>query len=104
MPEIVNNIISTDKTQGAKTEKHCSIENKKLLTCFVRSNNTKSNMRERWRWLVMNKENHQNTELDIVFYNNNVKDRQEVNKIISSFEMNTLAEPLPYCASTIEWY
>jgi len=104
MPEIVNNIISTDKTQGAKTEKHCSIENKKLLTCFIRSNNTKSNMQERWRWLVMNKENHQNAELDIVFYSNNVKNKQEVNKIISSFEMKTLAEPLPYCASTIEWY
>ena len=104
MPEIVNNIISTDKTQGAKTEKHCSIKNKKLLTCFVRSNNTNSNMQERWRWLVMNKENRQNMELDTVFYNNNVINSQEVNKIISSFEMNTLAEPLPYCASTIEWY
>lgn len=105
MPEIINNIIETSLLQGFKTEKHCSIKNNSLLTCFIRnSDNKESESHERWRLLTMNIEQGQNMELDFVFEKNSVINKQVASSIISSFKSTALTEPLPFCARSANWF
>lgn len=105
MPEIVKNIITSDNAQGLVTKKTCFIRNELFLTCMVRSSSNESiNKKERWRWLVMNENNQQYMELDVVFYNNEMINRQEAEDAIRSFEVSILPKPLPYCLGDAEWF
>ncbi len=105
LAEIISNIIKTSRNQGLDTEKHCYKMDNTLLTCFVRNSGMdKSNKNERWRWITTDKNQKQNMQLDFVFSDVQLKDKQEASAIIKSFKSVPLSEPLPYCTSSAEWF
>lgn len=105
IPEIINNMINWDQSQGLKVEKNCFLSNNNLFTCFIRSNsNAESNTQEKWRWLVTDKLQRQNIELDFIFYSNNAQSRRDAEVIINSLVFKPLTSPLPLCISTVDWF
>lgn len=105
IPEIVDNIFYWDQTQEFTVEKNCFISSSNLYNCFIRSlGNGENNSLEKWRWLVMDKFQSQNIELDFIFYSNDAQSRRDAKAIINSLVFKPLTSPLPLCTSTIDWF
>ena len=104
MPEIITNILNHDKSNKLITDIQCFRQTEKLYACFIRSNGKFDNgAMEKWRWIVMDKNQRQNIELDIIFYSNDTGMRRTAEAVIHSIKYKHLPDPLPTCKSTIDW-
>jgi len=105
IPEIVINILNWDRSQEWQAKKQCFHGTNNGVTCFIRSNSRGNKQeKEKWRWLVMDKYQRQNIELDAVFYTDRAQARRDAEAMINSLVVTPLADPLPLCASSVEWF
>lgn len=105
VPEIVINILNWDRSQAWQTEKQCFPGDNNGFTCFIRSKSRGDKQeKEKWRWLVMDKYQRQNIELDVVFYTDRPQARADAEAMINSLVVTPLADPLSLCASSVEWF
>ena len=101
--EITNNLVQLDTSRGMHAEKSC--EEGKRYICLVRSSGSGSlRKKEKWRWLVMDKQQHQNIELDFIFYDETDDSRKDAKEIIHSLKLQTIPDPSPQCISSIDWF
>ena len=101
--EIVSNMTQNFSSAVKESEKQCSFENNQFI-CFINVSETENNkITQRWRWLVMDKNQAQNIELDFIIYKNKADPRTELISIIRSLEVVPISPPRPLCASSINW-
>jgi hypothetical protein len=105
IPEIISNIINWDQSQTLEAKKQCFLSSSNFFTCFITSHGNRLNsIQERWRWLLMDKSQSQNIELDFIFYSNNEQGRRDAEAIINSLVFKPLTSPLPLCISPVDWF
>lgn len=102
--EIVSNIVNWDESQSLVSKKLCRVNNDRY-ECFIHVTANKAvSSAEKWRWLVMDKDQRQNIELNFIFYTDAPQSREEAQSIIQSLRIRGLSDPLPLCVSTIDWF
>lgn len=105
IPEIVNNIIDWDKSQDMEVKKQCFLAGDGKFNCFVKSEGERTNkIKEKWRWLIMDRYQRQNVELDVIFFSDVPQARQEAQAIINSVKWVPLDGDLPLCIGTTDWF